>query len=303
MSTSGNPMTLYGSGAYGAQPIEFLPLGYYMNLLTSEYRNSPKLNALLTALLQKLMDVTMVQVQLDMAFDLDDAVGVQLDILGLIVGVSRQMRQEVVSAGQIYTTFPDSQYRVLLKVQIAQNVWDGTLPGVYNVWNTTLGSLGYGMILQDHQDMSIDYIFTNPPTDPILNAILTQGYFDLRPAGVKLNGYFTPSAPPGSPTFAFNMEVPPLYQGYNEGYWMVPLAWIINASGVVGSSTIVWTTPAATGFPVGTLLLISAPGITPPLTNYTHTVLSLTSTGFVTDNPSGQPSSEVISNAILQVHP
>ena len=295
-------MTLYGSGAYGAQPIEAMPIGYYMALLTSEYRYSPKLNALLNMLLQKWQDITMIQIQMDMAFDLDNAQGVQLDTLGVIVGVSRQMRQAVVSAGTVYTSFPDSQYRVLLKVQIAQNVWDGTLPGVYGVWNVTLGSLGYGMILQDHQDMSIDYIFLNPPTDPLLLAILTQGYWDLRPAGVKLNGLFTTSAPPGSPTFAWNLEVVPLYQGYNEGYWMYPLTWIVGASGVVSGATIVWTTPHNAGFVIGTPLLISlaVPG-SPPLSNYTHTVQSLTSTGFVTNNPSARVGP--FANATIQVHP
>jgi hypothetical protein len=293
------PVPLYGSGQFGAVPVENMPLSYYLQRLTSEYRNSPKLNALLQAFLQKWVDITTVQISMDTAWDLDTAVGVQLDTLGAIVGVSRQMKQSVVSAGQVYTNFPDTQYRVLLKVQIAQNVWDGTLPGVYGVWNISLGSLGYGMILQDEQDMSIDYIFTNPPTDPILKAIFSQGYFDLRPAGVRIKGYYTPSAPPGSPTFAWNLEVPPQYAGWNEGYWLVPMNWIINASGLVNGG-IRWTTPGAAGFPVGDHVVISAPSITPPLSNYIHTVTGLTSTGFITDNPSGQPGSEVINNAILQ---
>ena len=212
--------TLYGSGQFGAVPIEALPLSYYMNLITSEYRNSPKFNALLLALLQKWGDMTTVQQQLDTAFDLDQAVGVQLDVLGLLVGVPRGTRQTIVSAGAEYTAFPDAQYRVALKLQIAQNMWDGTLTGAYGVWNITLGSLGYDMILQDNQDMSIDYIFLTVPTDPILRALLSQGYFELRPAGVRINGYFTASAPPGYPTFAMGMEIPPTFQGLGEGYWM-----------------------------------------------------------------------------------
>jgi hypothetical protein len=299
----GPPIALprYGSGEFGVAPVESMPLSYYMNLLTSEYRNSPKLNAFLQALLQKLVDVTTVQTTMDTAWDLDTAVGVQLDTLGAIVGVNRQMFQSVVSGGTVYTNFPDSQYRVLLRLQIAQNVWDGTLPGVYGVWNVSMGALGYGMVLQDEQDMSIDYIFTNPPTDPILRAILSEGYFNLRPAGVRIKGYYTPSAPPGSPTFAWNIETPPKYAGWNEGYWLVPVQWIINASGFVNSSiAIQWTTPGNAGFPVGSALLISAPGITPIMSNFVHHVTSLTSTGFITDNPSAQPSSEVISVAIIQ---
>ncbi len=81
----------YGQGGYGNQPIETLPIGYYLALLTSQYQppSSPKLNALLYVLLKKFDDVSQCLVKFDTAFDLDSAVGVQLDALGQIAGVSR----------------------------------------------------------------------------------------------------------------------------------------------------------------------------------------------------------------------
>jgi hypothetical protein len=222
MSTlSGNPLSQYGSGAYGQQPIEQLGMQYYLSLLTSEYRNSPKLNALLRLLLQKYQDISNTQAVLDMAFDLDNAIGNQLDFLGVIVGVSRQMRQPVQVGTVTYTSFPDYAYRLLLKLQIAQNSWDGTEPGIYLVWNTVLGSLGYGLLVADFQDMSMAYVFLNPPTDPLLLAILTQGYFNLKPAGVNLLGYYTPSVP-GTPIFSWNIENQK-FEGWNQGCWLVPL--------------------------------------------------------------------------------
>jgi Protein of unknown function (DUF2612) len=79
----------YGSGQYGNAPIENLPLEYYLDLLTSEYQNSPKFNAFLEVLLRKFDDISQCQMQIDQAFDVDNAVGVQLDAVGAIVGVSR----------------------------------------------------------------------------------------------------------------------------------------------------------------------------------------------------------------------
>ena len=79
----------YGQGGYGNQPIEVLPLGYYQWLLTSQYVNSPKLNALLYVLLKKFDDVSQCLVKFDTAFDLDSAVGPQLDALGAIAGALR----------------------------------------------------------------------------------------------------------------------------------------------------------------------------------------------------------------------
>lgn len=223
MSMVGNPLQTYGSGLYGASPIEMLSIQYYLNLLTSEYRppNSPKLNAFLKALLQKYDDISQCQVQLDMAFDVDNAVGAQLDVLGTIVGVNRQMRQSVTVGAITYTEFPDYAFRLLVKLYIAMNQWDGTIPGVYEVWNTVLGSLGYGLLVQDDQDMTMFYVFLNPPADPLLLAILSQGYFDLRPAAVRLKGYFTPSIP-GDPIFGWGMENA-VSEGWNQGCWLVPL--------------------------------------------------------------------------------
>jgi hypothetical protein len=65
------------------------PISYYVSLITSEYQNSAKLIAFLTAALQKLDDVSTCADGLVDDFDLDNAVGVQLDTLGVIIGQSR----------------------------------------------------------------------------------------------------------------------------------------------------------------------------------------------------------------------
>ena len=77
----------YGSGKYGVAdtgPIYALPISYYLNLLTSEYRMAPNLNANLASSLQLFEDVMTCNTGMTEASDLDYAEGVQLDILGSI---------------------------------------------------------------------------------------------------------------------------------------------------------------------------------------------------------------------------
>ena len=79
----------YGTGGYGNEPLETLPIGYYIGLLTSQYANSKKLNALLYVLLKKFDDASQCLVQMDTSLDLDSAIGAQLDMLGATVGAFR----------------------------------------------------------------------------------------------------------------------------------------------------------------------------------------------------------------------
>lgn len=112
MSSFPNPcygFSGYGFGGYGNEPIETLPIGYYQQLLTSEYRLSPKLNALLYVLLKKFDDVSQCLVQMDTAFDLDAAVGAQLDVLGQIVNVSRIVNFQPTPTPQISIDIADIQ--------------------------------------------------------------------------------------------------------------------------------------------------------------------------------------------------
>jgi hypothetical protein len=64
-------------------------LNYYKNLITSEHKTRPKFTAWLQAALQLFIDIENCANSLPAAFDVDNAVGNQLDILGGYVGVSR----------------------------------------------------------------------------------------------------------------------------------------------------------------------------------------------------------------------
>jgi Protein of unknown function (DUF2612) len=62
---------------------------YYLGLITSEYQNSPKMIEWAQSLIKPLTDAAICAASMYQAFDINTAVGVQLDILGEILGVSR----------------------------------------------------------------------------------------------------------------------------------------------------------------------------------------------------------------------
>lgn len=207
---SQNPFALqgFGSGLFGNPPVEVLPLGYYLNLLTSEYRGSPKLNALLQMLLQKFDDVSQCQVSLDMAFDIDNAVGPQLDALGTVVGAARTVGFQ--PSGGVSPTLDDANYRIYIKAKAAQDQWDGTIDGLQAIW-ATLFPTGH-IIIGDNQNMTAT-IFLSGNFSSIQQDLITNGYIVPRPQAVLYNYIF------GGPHFGFDLNNG-FIGGFDIGTWV-----------------------------------------------------------------------------------
>lgn len=64
---------------------------YYRHLITSEYRNAPKFNAMVRGMVDYGCKLDMAILKMIEQFDIDTAADAQLDILGAIVGVSRTL--------------------------------------------------------------------------------------------------------------------------------------------------------------------------------------------------------------------
>src|ERR1700740_848520 len=150
MSTPQNPFVVqnYGSGLYGNAPIETLPIAYYLSLLTSQYQNSSKTIAFLTALLKKFDDISQCQVAMDMAFDVDNAVVPQLDVVASIVGADRTLG--FTPSGGVSPTLTDSVYRIYIKAKAAENSWDGTIDGLQTIWLNLFP--GGHIVIDDNQN-------------------------------------------------------------------------------------------------------------------------------------------------------
>lgn len=85
-----------------------LDLTYYKRLITSEYRRSVNFTAMVEKLLSYGLDLDSSATDLITAFEVDCATTAQLDILGAIVGVSRQLTFEpsAAAAGDIVCPAP-----------------------------------------------------------------------------------------------------------------------------------------------------------------------------------------------------
>ena len=190
MSTVPNPaygVNGYGFGGYGNAPIENQPIGYYLDLLTSQYRppSSPKLNALLYALLKKFDDVSQCLVQMDTAIDLDVAVGSWLDNLGATVGVSRTVSFQ--PTGGVSPVLDDASYRILIKARIGWNQWDGKIDSLYTLWVQLFPS--GNIVIEDQQNMTANILVTGS-FPSIIKDLISNGYIVPRPEGVLYTYFF-----------------------------------------------------------------------------------------------------------------
>jgi hypothetical protein len=156
-----------------------------------------------------LLDTSTALNSLITAFDIDTAVGVQLDILGEWIGRSRYVAVPIsgiffswdtdglgydqgVWQGHMtrtgYTALSDETYRIILKAKIAINNWDGTNDTLPPILDNALAGSGLTMQIVDNQDMTIS-IWVFPEVDIAsvsleLIAAIKQGYLTIKAAGV-----------------------------------------------------------------------------------------------------------------------
>lgn len=91
---------------------------YYADLLILQYKTLPKARATIKALVKEAVSDGILLDVLD-GFNIDTAVGKQLDILGKYIGLKRQVRVNIGSSDTNILT--DQQYRLLLKLKLISN--------------------------------------------------------------------------------------------------------------------------------------------------------------------------------------
>lgn len=204
----------------------------YTSLITSEHADKPKFMATVEALVQPVADIRATLESLPAEFDVDTAAGAQLDIVGLWVGSSRRLQLTIddvffsfnidglgfnqgVWLGRFdpttgLTVLPDDVYRALLKFLVFYNTWDGVSPYI---------SDSASVFISDPQDMSEELYFTGDVDNALLLKLFQNGFFDLKPAGVRIAGRHHSSAT-DLPIFGFGPESPVL-GGFGDGAWMV----------------------------------------------------------------------------------
>lgn len=214
----------------------------YVGLIVPEHADRPRYVATITTSCSGYVDSQNVVLGLPEKYDLDVAVGVQLDAVGLWVGVSRYVN---VPLGDVYFSWDvdalgwdkgwwkgefdpvtgvvrldDETYRLLIRARIIANSWDGTLLGAQAALDTLFnGSTtpNAKLFMQDNMDMSMDFVLAGEWPTAVFVALFSQGLLGLKPAGVLVNYYKT--SVDGAPAFAWDIESDSM-AGWDEGAWV-----------------------------------------------------------------------------------
>lgn len=196
----------------------------YLNLVTSEHRQKPNFIATLEALVKFPVYMQNLLATMIPLFDVDIAVGDQLDIIGLWAGITRNVRVPIpgvyfswdgtADVGWDYgtwspnlgntavTVLPDDAYRTLLKTKIAANGWDGTTEGAYAIWDRVFKN--FTILIQDNNNMSYDLAFVGGIVDSLSLALIVGGYIPLKPEGVRVADYYV--SVDSNPAFGWDVE-------------------------------------------------------------------------------------------------
>jgi hypothetical protein len=157
----------------------------YLNNITSQHRDKPKFIGWLSSNLTIIDGIYNALKTMDEKFDIDNAIGNQLDVLGTIIGRERTLTFQPLN--NYDPVLDDETYRVLLKAKIAMNNWDGTIPQMYTIWNDIFGlDNDLSLQLQDNQDMSFNAYVTGY-VDQIQQDLIQLGYIIPKPEGVRVN--------------------------------------------------------------------------------------------------------------------
>lgn len=210
----------------------------YKNLVTSEHRDKILFMRALVTAIKPMVDIQTVIGTMLGLFDLDTAVGVQLDDVGEWVGISRFLKTPLTGVYFSFDTdglgfdqgtwqgrfdpdtgltrLADEDYRTLLRAKIANNQWDGTIPGAYAFMSPVFP--GDTFFIEDNCDMTMYVGVIGPvPLNAVTYALLTEGYLDVKPVGVRILGYLTPSVP-ATPLFGFDVNNNTI-AGFDSGSW------------------------------------------------------------------------------------
>jgi hypothetical protein len=192
-------------------PIQILPIGYYSNLLTSEYRNSTQFNKWLGVVLNIANDISNCLASITSAFDLDTAIGAQLDTLGLIITGNPAARiVPFQPTNGVSPVLDDTTFRLLLKATIANNTWDGKISSLYGIWSNLFP--GGQITIIDNQNMTADIILTGNFTS-IISDLIVNGLIVPRPQAVAYTYLFG-----DLPLFGFGPNTQ-YVAGFGLGHW------------------------------------------------------------------------------------
>lgn len=180
----------------------------YLALIPAYNAVQPNFMASLRAVVSPLVALQEFMASMPQAFDLDTAVGVQLDQVGLWIGRARDIETPITDLYFSWDTqglgweegywqgafdpdngisvLDDTTYRALLYAKAAANRWDGTVTSAASVLGVLLADHGATAVITDNQDMTMTVDVAGIVSDIVFRSILTNGYLPIKPEGVGI---------------------------------------------------------------------------------------------------------------------
>lgn len=183
----------------------------YTDLIAGYHFEKPLFKQWLYALTQPLVTAQNRLAEMQEDFDIDTAVGLQLDAVGVRVGISRKLPVSITGvffsfdirgvgfdegvwlgrheSAEGTTTLDDGTYRNILKTKVLVNHWDGTVEGLHYLLGQVSEIFGCPVKYKDNQNMTVNILLPSETTPPIVWNVLSRGLVDITTAGVTVFFY------------------------------------------------------------------------------------------------------------------
>lgn len=213
----------------------------YLGLIISEHRSKPKFAATVETTVGPVVDLAAFLDGLPEDFDLDTAIGAQLDVVGEWIGQSRVVQIPLVDVWFSFGTeglgwgqgvwkgpydpttglysLDDEVYRSLLRAKIEANNWDGTAETAAAGLTRFIGTEAM-LFVEFSQDMSMDIGIAGAIPSTLLLTLIAEGYVPFKPAGVAVRYYVT--SIPSTPIFGFGADSD-FVAGFGTGAVGIPI--------------------------------------------------------------------------------
>ena len=215
----------------------------YLGLVTSFHRGRPKYAATLSSLLQPFVDLQNQVGELPADFDIDAALGSQLDVVGLWLDRDRTIIVQINPGWFAFDSveygfdlgiwkgpydpetgranLDDETFRTFLRAKIAADNWDGTIASAMVAY-TILFSVSPNSLffIDDKGDSTIVKCVAGKIPPLLLLAELLADFLPLKPMGVAET--FAITSVDGAPLFGFDVDNEYI-AGFDKGALGVPL--------------------------------------------------------------------------------
>ncbi|QEE24596.1 DUF2612 domain-containing protein [Rhodanobacter glycinis] len=181
----------------------------YTDLVTPQHSDKPRFMAMLAAVAGAFVDQQNLLASLPAAFDIDQAIGAQLDAVGEWVGLARSVKVPIDNVYFAWDTagvgwdegawkrpsdpaaglvlLDDTSYRLLLRAKIGANHWDGSMEDSVSILQDIFLPSGLMPVLTDNQDMSMTISLSGYQISALSRALIVGGYIPVRPVGVEVD--------------------------------------------------------------------------------------------------------------------